>query len=267
VRLDSRATLSAATYLDEYQSQVAYFGRRGHMRLRKSTVLVVGDGRVGHVISLTLAVTGVGRLIVVDPQRLAPTDLNRCPMARPGDVGRWKVDSTAGLLDGRPYLDVVPIIGRAEQLDAVPDAQGADLVVSACNTISARMAVATFAMRQKIAHVSAAVADGRARVGGLVLTWSPRFSKLACPACFLDRRAAPPRDESLLAPVTSLVACLAAWNVVRVLSAGRRFCLDANCIAVDLRSMTLDAFRTLRRADCRACAPTRTTTRQEIARG
>jgi glucose/arabinose dehydrogenase len=60
--------------------------------------LVVGDGRVGHAISLALATTGVGRLILVDPQRVTATDLNRCATAKAVDVGRWKVDS-----EGRDY--------------------------------------------------------------------------------------------------------------------------------------------------------------------
>ena len=254
MRLNTKARNGLARYFDFYRSQVAYFGTAGHRRLRESTVLVVGDGRVGHTVSLTLAATGVGRLIVVDPQRVASSDLNRCALTRTVDVGRWKVDTTAGLLEGRPFLQVIPIIGRAEQLDVLPDVHEADLVVAACNTIPGRLAVANFAVTRRIPVVSAAVVDARDGVGGFVLTWIPSVPNLACPACFLDDQATPNRDESLLAPVTSMVASLAAWSVVGLLAAGRRFRIGENCIAVDLRAMTLDAFRTLRRADCRTCA-------------
>ena len=264
MRLKVRAKRTFSGYFKSYRPQVGYFGMRGHRRLRDARVLVVGDGRVGHVISMTLAATGIGQLILVDPQRVTNTDLNRCPVTKTSDIGRWKVDSTAGLLQGRPFLDVVPIIGQAERLDELPDVRRADVVVAACNTLSARTAVAKFAVARGMGHVGAAVADARKGVSGFVMTWTPAFPQLACPACFLNDRATLERNESLVAPVTSLVACLAAWSVVRLLTAGPRLRLDANCIAVDLRAMTLDAFRTLRRTDCGVCVPASVTKRQQI---
>ena len=253
MRLSNRRKGDLVSYLKSYSSQVAYFGTHGHRRLRNSTVLVVGDGRVGHAISLALATAGVGRLILVDPQRVTGGDLNRCAMTTAVDVGRWKVDVTAGLLSGRPFLEVVPIIGSAEQLASSPDVQDVDVVVSACNTVPSRASVAEFAVGRRIPHVSAAVTDARQGVGGFVVTWTPSTPELACPACFLDRRAVVNRGESLLAPVTSLIASLAAWNVVSVLTTGRRFRMNANCVALDLGNLTLDTFLALRRAECRAC--------------
>ena len=260
MQLKTHATSNLARYLESYRSQVAYFGTVGHTRLRDSTVLVVGDGRVGHAISLALAATGVGRLILVDPQRLTASDLNRCAMARTVDVGRWKVDSTASLLGGRPFLEVVPIIGRAEQLASLTDIQDVDLVISACNTVSSRTSVAKFAVSRQIPHVSAAVIDGRLGVGGFMVTWTPSTPELACPACFLDRRGVVSPGESLLAPVTILIGSLAAWKAVSVLSAGRRFRQKENCVTLDLGGMTLDAFRALQRADCQACVAKRVST-------
>ena len=257
MRLSDRRKGDFAQYLHSYGSQVASFGAQAHRRLRKSTVLVVGDGRVGHAASLALATAGLGRLILLDPQRVSVTDLNRCAVAKPADIGRWKVDSTAGLLDGRPFLHTVPIVGRAEELSSLPDVREADVVVSACNTVSSRTAVARFAVRQQIPHVAGAVTDARQGVGGFLVTWTPRMPELACPACFLDRRAVVTRGESLLAPVTSLIASLATWNVVNLVSAGRRFRLERNCVAIDLATMGMDVFRTLRRADCSACAHTK----------
>lgn len=254
MRLTARAARRRLGYYESYAAQLGGLSVAGQRRLRSSTALIVGAGRLGHAVALTLATSGVGRLVIIDPQRLSASDLNRCATARPRDIGRWKVDNTAGLIQGRPFLEVVPIVGRAENLAILPDFGKPDLVVAACNTTRARIAVADFSAEHQIPQVAAAVTDARVGIGGFVVAWSPADPDLACPACFLTRGARLPRNESLLAPVTAVVASTAAWYVMTLLSHGRDFQLRTNCVAIDLGAFTMDSFRTVRRPDCASCA-------------
>jgi adenylyltransferase/sulfurtransferase len=253
MRLTVRAARRRPGYYESYAAQLGGLSVAGQRRLRSSTALIVGAGRLGHAVALTLATSGIGRLVIVDPQRLSASDLNRCATARSRDIGRWKVDSTAGLIQGRPFLEVVPIVGRAENLASLPEAGEPSIVIAACNTRHARAAVAGFAAERQIRHVAAGIADARLSVGGVVMAWTPRDPDLACPACFLKPGGRLPRSESLLAPVVAVVASTAAWYVVTLLSHGRDFRLHTNCIAIDLGTFTMDAFRALRRPDCSSC--------------
>jgi len=253
MRLTNNRTGRDLGYYKAYSAQLGALGMAGQRRLRSSTALIVGAGRLGHDIALTLATSGIGRLIMLDPQRISVSDLNRCPTARASDVHRWKVDTTAGLLQGRPFLEVIPIVGRAEELASLPDVNETSVIVSACNTTRARIAVADFAAERQIPHVSAAVTDARLGIGGFVVAWSPSDRDLACPACFLKRNGRLSRNESLLAPVTAVVASTSAWYVVRLLSHGRSFRLATNCLAIDLHTFAMDSFRTVRRPDCPSC--------------
>ena len=253
MRLTNRVAAARLGYYGAYSAQLGALGMAGQRRFRSSTALIVGAGRVGHAIALTLATSGIGRLIMLDPQRISASDLNRCPTARPSDVGRRKVDTTAGLLQSRPFLDVVPIVGRAEELADLPDVDEASVIVSACNSTRSRMAVADFAAERQIPHVAAAVTDARLGLGGFVVGWGPSDRDLACPACFLTRGGRLPRNESILAPVTAVVASTAAWFAMTLLTHGARFRLEANCVAIDLRTFTMEGFRTARRTDCSSC--------------
>ncbi|MEV0197577.1 ThiF family adenylyltransferase [Nonomuraea sp. NPDC050691] len=60
-------------------------------------VVVAGAGSVGAYVAECLARSGVGRLTVVDPERVAPENLGRSPYTV-GDIGRPKVSALASRL-------------------------------------------------------------------------------------------------------------------------------------------------------------------------
>lgn len=78
IRVDSR-----------YDRQVRLFGDRGQDLLGKTKVAVVGLGGVGSVLAELLGRLGVGRFVLVDPERAEPTNQPRLIGASRWDVGRW----------------------------------------------------------------------------------------------------------------------------------------------------------------------------------
>jgi ThiF family len=243
------------SYEECYRAQFGAIGRIAQESLRHASVLIVGTGGLGTAVSMALATAGVGRLILVDPQRVAPDNLNRNPSLHPRDVGRWKVDVLASGLAGRPFLTTVPVIARAEHLASVGEARTVDLVVATCNSVSSRIAAAQFACRRSFPQVSAALTDGRERLGGLIVAWAGGRHRLACPACFLTARSGLPRGEALVWPLVTTVGGVAAWFAIRILLAPRRHDLleSGNCLTLDLDHHILESLRVRRRSDCSAC--------------
>ncbi len=68
------------------------YGEEGFRHLRAAAVTVLGLGGVGSHAAIALARSGVGRLHLIDHDRLTASSLNRFPCAAPGDVGRFKVE-------------------------------------------------------------------------------------------------------------------------------------------------------------------------------
>jgi molybdopterin/thiamine biosynthesis adenylyltransferase len=246
-----------SAYDDCYWSQVAALGIAGQRRLQRASVLIAGAGGLGTAIATVLATTGVGRLVIVDPQRIEVENINRYPFMRPRDVGRPKVEVLAGFFEGRPHLSVIPIVARAESIPAMRLANDVHVFVSAANTAAARCFVAALAVRRQVMHVAAAVMDGREGQAGLITTWVPG-QKLACPACFLEPRTRFARGESLLTPVVSVVGGIAAGVVVELLVRPNGQPLDAgNYLSVSLDSYAMERLRVQRRDDCPACTTSR----------
>lgn len=60
-----------------YDRQVRLFGDAGQMILRRSKVAIVGLGGVGSLLAQYLAHLGVGHFVLIDPERIEPTNLPR----------------------------------------------------------------------------------------------------------------------------------------------------------------------------------------------
>jgi len=94
--------------------------------LSDASVVIVGVGALGNVVAQNLALSGVGRLILCDPDVVAASNLSRTPLFRERDVGRTKVDAAAqalknlspGLVVEARHAEHVSGVGLAELRDA-----------------------------------------------------------------------------------------------------------------------------------------------------
>lgn len=84
-------------------------GIAGQQKLKHGSALVVGAGGLGAPVALYLAAAGVGRIGVIDFDRVDATNLQRQVLYGTSDVGRSKVQvATRRLRDLNPEIDVVP---------------------------------------------------------------------------------------------------------------------------------------------------------------
>ncbi|RME39894.1 MAG: hypothetical protein D6793_00450 [Thermoflexia bacterium] len=68
-------------------------GEEGQARLRAARVLVVGAGGLGSPVCFYLTAAGVGRLTVIDHDRVSLSNLNRQILYTTADLGRPKADT------------------------------------------------------------------------------------------------------------------------------------------------------------------------------
>ncbi|NUP52205.1 MAG: ThiF family adenylyltransferase, partial [Catenulispora sp.] len=66
--------------------------------LAAATVVVAGVGALGNEVARILAMSGVGRLILTDPDTIETSNLSRAVLFRAGDVGRPKASTAAAAL-------------------------------------------------------------------------------------------------------------------------------------------------------------------------
>ncbi|WP_029149719.1 HesA/MoeB/ThiF family protein [Microbacterium indicum] len=118
-------------------------GEAGQRRLAAAHVAIVGAGGLGSPAVLALAAAGVGRLTVIDDDRVEASNLQRQVIHRATDVGEPKVESAVrAARDLAPECVVTPIAERLTGADAARLLAGADVVIDGSDGFATRVDVA-----------------------------------------------------------------------------------------------------------------------------
>jgi len=233
-------------------------GGGGQMRLRASSVLVIGAGGIGSPALQYLAAAGVGYLVVADDDAIELSNLQRQTIFSTDDVGKDKAATAVEAMERinptiRPGGLSVRIDGDnvAEILDLVRP----DVVVDGTDNFATRLAVADACLRHRVPLVSAAVAEFEGQLG-VFRGWE---ADKPCYRCFVghdpERPEATCAEQGVLGALTGVMGSLAALEAIRAIvpfgedSAGKLLLIDA--LAMRFRTLALP-----KDPGCPACSTT-----------
>src|SRR2546426_7440170 len=124
---------------DRYSRQIILpeVGAAGQARLRAAVVLVIGAGGLGCAVLQYLCAAGVGRLVIVDHDRVEESNLHRQPLYRMSDLGGLKVQAARrALLEADPEVRIDAVAERLTPANALQLVAAADLVVDAADSFA-----------------------------------------------------------------------------------------------------------------------------------
>lgn len=180
-------------------------------RLRAATVAVVGVGGLGAAAAPYLAAAGLGRLVLIDPDRVSPPDLGRQVLYRADDVGRLKVEAARDALARQAPDTRVDAVAAA-----LSPANGAELLAGAQVIVDG---LDHGAMRDWLNRY--AVGGGAPVVFGGALGYEGQVTVVAgapCLACLFGSVADAPADcatEGVLGPLVGVVGSLQAAEALK----------------------------------------------------
>ena len=131
-------------------------GEEGGARLRAAHVILFGLGGVGGHVAEALARAGVGQLTLVDADTVAESNLNRQILALRSNLGQPKAQAAAARVRAiNPDCRVQPVemFYLPENADSLPF-DGADYVVDAVDTVTAKLEIITRAQAAGVPVIS-----------------------------------------------------------------------------------------------------------------
>ena len=214
------------------------FNIEGQKKLKASSVLVIGSGGLGSPLLLYLAAAGVGRITIVDFDRVDDSNLQRQVLFGMADVGRPKVDAAAARLRSlNPYIEVTSLDTQLTSENARELVASHDLVADGTDNFATRYLVNDAAVLENKPNVYASIYrfEGQISVFNALLpdgTRGPNYRDLfptppppgLVPSC---------AEGGVLGVLPGILGSLQALEVIKVLTgigeplSGRLFLFDA----------------------------------------
>lgn len=174
-----------------HDRQVRAFGREGQGVIAGMRIGVVGAGGTGSVLIQQLAHLGVEQFLIIDPDRIEETNLNRVAGAGPADIGRPKSEVSADMARRiRPEAEVIPLIGDVVDADVADRLTAMDFIFLCTDSHASRAVVGQLAYQHLVPAidmgVSVTVKNGAVTyISGRAQMLAPGMPCLAC-TCALD---------------------------------------------------------------------------------
>lgn len=113
------------------EALIARHGIELHKRFSSVTVAVCGLGGLGSNIAVALARAGIGKLVLIDFDRVDVTNLHR-QQYKANQVGRYKTDALAeNLLEIAPYAEIETVTERITEENFIDILKDVDVVCEA----------------------------------------------------------------------------------------------------------------------------------------
>lgn len=207
--------------LDRYARQIILpqFGGAGQAKLKASHVAVIGAGGIGCPAITYLAAAGVGKLTIIDHDRIELSNLHRQPLFTDADLGALKAEVAAGAARRiNPHVEVAAAAERLDDANAEALLAGASLILDGCDNFATRLGVNRAAVALEIPLLSAAIGAFEGQVA-LYEGWRAGD---ACYACLVgndpDRPGINCAETGVMGALAGMIGMMAALETVRALS-------------------------------------------------
>ncbi len=173
---------------NEFARTELLIGSEGLARLRAASVMVLGVGGVGSHCIEALVRSGVGKLILVDHDRVSVSNINRQSIAMHSTVGQYKTRvMKAKIEDISPQTEVITYerFVLPENMEEI-FAQKPDYIVDAIDTVTAKLALIQRAIDYGLPIISS-MGTGN-KLHGELFEITDISKTSVCPLCKVMRR-------------------------------------------------------------------------------
>ncbi|PSU75185.1 molybdopterin-synthase adenylyltransferase MoeB [Photobacterium phosphoreum] len=227
------------------------FDFEGQEALKASSMLILGAGGLGCASSQYLAAAGVGKITLIDDDKVEVSNLQRQVLHTDATVGMLKVNSAKQALTAlNPYLTVDTIAKRLTDDELLPLIKQHDLVLDCCDNVDTRNQLNRLCFETKTPLVSGAAI----RMEGQISVYSYHDGEpcYQCLSALFGQQTLTCVEAGIMSPVVGIVGAVQAMEAIKV-AANIGAPLTGKILMLDAMSMSWREMKLMKQPSCSVC--------------
>jgi len=228
----------------ERQIMIPDWGEAGQEKLKQAKIMVAGAGGLGSAVLTCLAVAGVGRIRIIDGDRVDLSNLNRQTLHSDKDIGRKKVDSAKERLEALNEDIRIEAVGQTITEENVLDLVADFPIVDALDNLPTRLLLNRVALRRNLPLFHGAVYGFEGRATTIIPGQTP------CLRCLYQ--GVLPGRIPVVGVTPAVIGCVQATEVIKYII-GIGELLTNRLLIYDGLSLRFSETKLRKDPDCAEC--------------
>ena len=239
--------------IDRYSRQMILkkIGIIGQKKLLKSRVLIVGAGGLGSPISIYLTALGIGKIGIIDYDKVEISNLSRQIIFTNNDINKKKSSTAINRLKKiNPNIKFKSFEKKLSHKNIHNIAKDFDLIVDGSDNFRTRFLINDYCLLKKKILVSGAIS----KFEGQIYTFNFSKKKSPCLRCFIPEMPNNPdidncEYEGIIGTLGGIVGSIQANEVVKeILQIGESLC--GYILIIDALKLTFRKVKLNKRTNC-----------------
>ena len=239
--------------IDRYSRQMILkkIGIIGQKKLLKSRVLIVGAGGLGSPISIYLTALGIGKIGIIDYDKVEISNLSRQIIFSNNDINKKKSSTAINRLKKiNPNIKFKSFEKRLSDKNIHNISRDYDLIVDGSDNFRTRFLINDYCLLKKKILVSGAIS----KFEGQIYTFNFSKKKSPCLRCFIPEIPNNPdidncEHEGIIGTLGGIVGSIQANEVVKeILQIGESLC--GYILIIDALKLTFRKVKLNKRTNC-----------------
>ena len=239
--------------IERYSRQIILkkIGTIGQKKLLNSSVLIVGAGGLGSPISIYLTALGIGKIGIIDNDKVEISNLARQVIFSTNDVGKEKsITAIKKLKKINPQIKLQSFKNRLNEKNIEKIAQDYNLIIDGCDNFRTRFLINDYCFKRKKILISGAIS----RFEGQVYTFNFSKIKSPCLRCFIPKMPDRPdldncEYEGVLGTLGGIIGSIQANEAIKeILKIGESLC--GYILIVDGLKLNFKKVKLNKRSNC-----------------
>ena len=227
------------------------FDFEGQEALKSTSMLILGAGGLGCASTQYLAAAGVGKLTLIDDDKVEVSNLQRQVLHNDNTVGMLKVDSAQQALNTINPNTLVETIAKRLDDDALKALiEQHDMVLDCCDNVDTRNQLNRLCFATKTPLISGAAIRMEGQIS--VYTYQDDEPCYQCLSALFGQQALTCVEAGIMSPVVGIVGAVQAMEAIKV-AANMGQPLTGKILMLDAMTMNWREMKLGKQPNCQVC--------------